>query len=155
MITATTNWVEEIGKPAFETIREMVDAFNCDFDRLEELRAMVDYEEMTKSDEDELAALEAAAGDCQDSDDAYERIQEDPLEIELGGWWAPGSEPDPTEYRILLTTGGPAVRIVGEIGQSAVLQVQDWGKPWTDYIPDESDYEQVLLDYVACLYLGE
>ena len=36
--TNETNWIEEIGKPAFESIADMVAALNCDYDRLEELR---------------------------------------------------------------------------------------------------------------------
>ena len=145
------NWIEEVGKPAFDSIAGMVEAADLDWERLEELR-----EDCDEDDREELEKLEAEAGDCTDEDDANTRIQDDPLSIELGGWWSPGGEPVPTEYRILLTTGGPAVQITGNLGEhneasSATLEVQDWGKPWTSFYCDED----VLLSYVGRLYLGE
>jgi hypothetical protein len=108
-----------------------------------------------------VTALQKANDD--DDDDALEKarqaINEDPLSIEVrAGWLSLGeSEPDntPVEYRILLGTGGPAVRIVGELdihgeARTATLQVQDWGTPWTDYHCDES----TLLAYVQVFTFG-
>jgi len=169
MTTTDTDWVDKIGKPAYESIAEMVAALQCDYDRLEELRGERDNWEQDEDDPydswadefpddaEELTELEEAAGDGDDEDDARQRIDEDPLSIEIGGWWSPGSEPEPTEYRILLTTGGPAVRIVGELGaynepDSAQLEVQDWWKPWTEYRDVDED---VLLAYVRCFYFGD
>jgi len=155
---ATEHWADEIGKPVFSSIAEMLAAVNVDFDRLSELRD--DYEsnqlDFSEDDAKELANLKEAAGGCEDKEQAQQRIEEDPLSIELGGWWIPSSSPRATEYRILLTSGGPAVRIVGELGwfhepTTAKLEVQDWFKPWTEYRCEES----VLLEYVAQLYLGE
>ena len=167
MTKTETNWVEEIGKPAFDSIAEMVASVTLDWDRLEELiqsaahERRIEHGDLEPSEEDaelleELDELRAARGDCEDEDDAQQRIDEDPLSIELGGWWCPGGEPEATEYRILLCTGGPAVRIVGDIGQygeahSATLEVQNWFKPWTAYDCDED----VLLEYVGRLYLGD
>ena len=66
-----------------------------------------------------------------------ERLQEIPLSVEVRtGWYDPaGEQAQPSEYCLLLTTGGPACRIVGDLdddGQptSAQLQHQDWGTPW-------------------------
>lgn len=48
---------------------------------------------------------------------------------------------------VLLSTGGPALRIIGgldEYGQpnEPRLQWQDWGTPWTDHhISEESERE--------------
>ena len=161
MATATTerDWVEPIGKPTFETIAEMVAAVQVDWDRLEELKEAAEDPETKYSeweDRDEYEELKEAAGDCENEEEAQQRIDGDPLSIELGGWWTPGADPEATEYRILLGTGGPAVRIVGDLGQcnepnSARLEVQDWFKPWTEYPCDEG----VLLSYVSRLYLGE
>jgi hypothetical protein len=101
----------------------------------------------------ELAELEEAAGECESRDDAETRIQEDPLSIEYrSGWVSDKSDMVPEEACILLTTGGPAVRIIVELddGQPhrAYMQVQDWGTPWTDYHEDGID--DVLMTYVSC-----
>ena len=58
---------------------------------------------------------------------------------------------------LLLTTGGPAVQIVGELDENqepknARLMVQDWFTPWTEYV--EADHD-VLLDYCRVFYFGE
>lgn len=74
-----------------------------------------------------------------------------------GDWHQPGqtSEELPDEYEILLSTGGPALRILGKIGDhcepsTAELQVQDWGTPWTRY----SASEETLLEFAQCFYFG-
>lgn len=92
---------------------------------------------------EELAELEEAAGDCDDEEDARQRIQEDPLSVEVRSDWAsPGEELTAGEFCILLCTGGPAVRIRGELDGGtpcrAWLEYQDWGTPWTQYFEAES-----------------
>jgi hypothetical protein len=108
---------------------------------------------------EELKELTDAAGDCESQDDARQRIQEDPLSVEVRNGWrslgdASGSGAE--EFKILLSTGGPAVRIMGELDDGEVtrayLQVQDWGTPWTDYTAADSD---VLLAYCREFYFGE
>lgn len=89
---------------------------------------------------------------------ARAEIEEDALEVLVrSGWYSPGSEAGPpTQYKILLVTGGPAVRIIGELEEgspsSCRLQVQGWLTPWTDYTPAD---EEVLLEYSNCFYFGE
>lgn len=94
-----------------------------------------------------------------DEDDARQRINEDALSVQIrSGWYTPGETPEPEEFEILLSTGGPATRIIGELDESrepyrARLQCQDWFTPWTDvYIQDATD---TLLDYARCFYYGE
>lgn len=109
----------------------------------------------------ELLALQTAAGECGSEDDARERIQEDPLSQEVrSGWTSPGDlridEMKPEEFCLLLGTGGPATRIIGHLNEHgepdcARLEVQDWGKPWTEYVPANHD---VLLAYCQCFYFG-
>lgn len=98
-----------------------------------------------------------------DEERARERIQEDPLSVEVrGDWYTPGSEDDgakPSEYSILLTTGGPAARIVGDLdgyGQPtrARFEYQDWFKPWTEVVSDSADYA-VMLQYARQFYFGD
>jgi hypothetical protein len=104
-------------------------------------------------DEEELKELEAAAGECKDEDEARERIQEDPLSIEVrSDWTTPGEPLEASEFCILLCTGGPAARIVGDLDDSgepyrARLEYQDWGTPWTEYFPASQD---TLLTYARC-----
>ena len=155
MTTAKRNWAEEIGRNAFAAIAEMVDAASADWEQLEHLRDC-EPDELDEFEREQLRDLEAEVGDCEDQGDAEQRILDDPLSVGLGGWWETGTEPEAQEYRVLLTTGGPAVRIVGDIGlhggaESAAMEVQDWGKPWTTYPCDQS----ILLEYVSRLYLGE
>lgn len=156
--TTERDWVEEVGKPAFAAIEEMVAAVTLDWERFEELKEISEDPETKYSeweDREEFEELREAAGDCSDEDDARERIEQDPLSVELGGWWSPGSEPEATEYRILLSTGGPAVRIVGDLTgyyepATARLEVQGWFKPWTEHPCDDD----VLLEYASRVYLG-
>ena len=88
--------------------------------------------------------------DYHDSDAALEAIQESPLSVEVRSGWVSltdwgylkrdASSIEAAEYKILLTTGGPALRIIGELDQygepeTARLEYQDWGTPWTEYVP--------------------
>ena len=93
-------------------------------------------------------------------DEAQTAIQEDALSCEVrGGWVEPGSteQMHAEEFRLLLATGGPAVRIIGSLDQygqpdGARLETQDWGTPWTEYTQAD---ELVLLKYAGCFYFGE
>lgn len=112
---------------------------------------------LDESDAEELAELEAAAGDCTDEDDARQRIQEDPLSVEVRSDWAsPGEELTAGEFQILLCTGGPAVRIMGELDRGepvrAWLEYQDWGTPWTQYFDASSD---TLCQYASHFFFGK
>lgn len=192
-----TSWVEKIGKPAAASLREMVAALECDYDRLEELRdkhkalfeaaeeareAYSDYGTVAAEDdegeaeaaelkkameatsdalgdwltdnEDDLKELAEAAGECEDADEARQRIEEDALSVQVRSDWVdPGEPMTPGEFETLLKTGGPALRILGELDESgephrAWLEVQDWGKPWTHYW--EKSLDEVLLAYSRC-----
>lgn len=106
---------------------------------------------------EELAELEDAAGDCTDEDAARDNIQEDPLEVQVrSDWTNPGETLEAGEFMILLCTGGPAVRIVGELNRGepcrAWLEYQDWGTPWTQWFGASSD---TLCEYAANFFFGE
>ena len=96
-----------------------------------------------------------------DRDEAEERINEDPLSVEFrGGWHGVGETSEDEEYNILLCTGGPAVRIIGDLGSggeahSARLEYQDWGTPWTEYSPMTSEEREFLLAYASHFYYRE
>lgn len=111
-------------------------------------------------DGDELAELIADAGEFEDADEARTRIDEDPLEITLTGSWQVGEEkPEADKFIILLTTGGPAVRIVGELDRynqasHAWIEYQDWFTPWVEYSGDAVSQSD-LLTYCNCFYFGD
>jgi len=89
------------------------------------------------------------------SDRAREEIQEDALEV--------GTRKDyngTRGYMILLCTGGPAVRIEGDLNEydepeTAELQYQDWGTPWTKYYTENANEDKALLLYASQFYFGK
>lgn len=162
------------------SISGMVAALECDYDRLEELRderqELLDAVDEAETDEDkaicrrafdewssdyrgEITDLEDAAGDCENEDEARERIQEDALSVEVrSDWQSAGETLEPSEFMILLCTGGPACRIVGELDQynqpcRAWIEYQDWFTPWTELVDGVSHSD--LLTYSQQFYFGE
>jgi len=102
-------------------------------------------------------------GDTYDADGIRERIQEDPLCVEVrSDWHTPGDkdgEQENSEYNILLCTGGPACRIIGKLDgycqpETARIEHQDWGTPWTVY-PISGEDEDIVLEYASQFYFGE
>lgn len=148
------------------SIAQMIAALECDYDRLNELRDMAaDGDTIMSQDEaDELKELTANAtidGDLQQNADAVrERIQESPLSVQVrSGWATPGKIMDAEEFAILLSTGGPALRIRGELDQHkepdrAWLEYQDWGTPWTEY-HGEGCSQETLLTFCRQFYFSE
>jgi len=98
-------------------------------------------------------------GEDVDGQDPQEAIREDPLSIQVrSNWHAPGDEARAGEYEILLCTGGPACRIVGDLNEhqepeSASIEYQDWFTPWESY-PINSDEVKALLAYAGQFYYG-
>ena len=94
---------------------------------------------------EELCDLEHSAGDYESQEEAEQAIYENPLSIEYrSGWASSREEMQPEEFQILLCTGGPAVRIMGELnwdGQPdrAWFEYQDWGTPWTMLFEGQAD----------------
>jgi hypothetical protein len=95
------------------------------------------------------------------TEQAQERIQESVLSVEVRtSWHTVGNDDDKsTEYNILLTTGGPALRIIGDLDkycqpENARLEWQDWGTPWTEYRLDAED-DDAVLTFAQQFYFGE
>jgi hypothetical protein len=163
--------LHDIGRGAAEGIAEMVAALECDYDRLEELRDERKDADADESDAstirqwdeangEELKELEEAAGDSESREDAEQRIHENPLSIEVRtGWHSPGDEDATAEdFCILLGTGGPAVRIRGELDEHlqprrAWIEAQDWFLPWTEYHGPGCSQDS-LLTYCSQFYFG-
>jgi hypothetical protein len=96
------------------------------------------------------------------SESGEQAILEDPLSVMVrDGWRSPSGQVDegPEEYEILLSTGGPATRIIGKLNkysepETASLQVQDWFVPWQEW-RGEGFSEETLLTYARCFYYGD
>jgi hypothetical protein len=110
----------------------------------------------------EMVTALGAAGNDGEREAAQTRIEEDPLSVEVrGDWHAPGSEGSkPSEFMILLCTGGPAVRIRGELDRYSEpekprVEYQDWFTPWQG-LPDVSDDENgALVEYCRLFYFAD
>jgi len=125
------------------------------FSALEDAREALTQWETDNAEE--LAGLEDAAGECRDEDDARQVIQEDPLEVQVRSDWSnPGEPLEASEFMILLCTGGPDVRIVGELNRGepcrAWLEYQDWGTGWTQWFGARSE---TLCEYASNFFFGE
>lgn len=102
----------------------------------------------------ELEDLQAEAGEYTDADEVSTALHEYPLSVEIrSGWESVGEPLEPTEYAILLSTGGPAARIRGELDEhgapaSAWMEAQDWGTPWTEV---RTRYDDALLEFAQFL----
>ncbi len=108
-----------------------------------------------------VGALRVAIDRDDSLEQAVEAIQADALSVQVRcPWQSPGEEAvKPDQYNILLCTGGPAVRIIGTLSEylepdSAHMQYQDWGTPWTDY-PLTSEEEAIVLEYAQQFYYEE
>jgi len=118
---------------------------------------------------DMMEALETARdsgavtfeGDEYDEESMGEHIDENALSVEVRrSWYVPGTEDAPDEFCILLCTGGPAVRVIGELGTffqptSARVQYQDWGTPWTEWFDISREQRESVLAYCQRHYFGE
>lgn len=102
---------------------------------------------------DDEAAIEAAE----------QAVHELPLSLLVrDGWRQLGADAGaPEEFELLLATGGPAVRIWGELDEYAqpkedrcFLQWQDWFTPWEDLGLDTLERE-VVRQFAQQFHFGE
>ena len=138
-----------------ESISNALEAFDLDWQMLEELEYEAAHGELSASELEELEELRSKMHGYESKDDAERDILEMPLSVEVrSGWYAPGSQPeDPEKFCILLSTGGPALRIIGDLDRGepmkARLQYQDWGISWTEFFDVEQD---TLLSFARFFY---
>lgn len=114
--------------------------------------------------EDMLAEVDKHAdqygNDAPGFEESRRTIEESVLSVQVrSGWYVPGTAGEdrdlPEEYEILLTTGGPALRIFGRLSQhcepeTAEMQMQDWGTYWVRYPAPEA----TLLRFAAFFWFG-
>ena len=100
--------------------------------------------------------------DYDQQDELRESILNNALSVEFrSGWYSsPESITDlrPEEFKILLTWGGPALRIIGKLDNyepiEPKLQFQDWGTPWTDFEIKTESQQDALNWFCNCFYFG-
>lgn len=159
--TQKKNHAESKAKAQYESIEVMVERLKHDcetcYDGCEIPRKSI-FDALNIFPKLRQVPTEAEMEQYHDEDEARQAIDEDPLSVEVrSGWETPGERLEPAEFKILLCTGGPAVRIRGELNEHgepnrAWMEFQDWGTPWTRYLAAEQD---VLLSYAQCFHYGE
>ena len=131
-------------------IEDLLVALHMDWDLYSDLK---DCDQLGLG-EDELQELTDQSAGCDSRDEALERLEENPLEIQFrSGWESDTSDLTPHEFSILLCSGGPAVRIRGYMDgngnpSNAWVEYQDWGAPWTElclYQSSALEYSQLLI----------
>jgi hypothetical protein len=157
-MTTEDNNARDQARAQLESIKEMVAALHVDYDMLEELREL--QRDSMAGHIAELEELERQANGCADQEEAQQQIHEDPLSVQVRtGWMDPyDMKLDPSEFEILLCTGGPAVRIIGDLDEhyqpeNPRIQYQDWGTPWTNYPMTNSEHKAVI-EYCQQFYFG-
>lgn len=113
---------------------------------------------------EQLETAEEQAIDGPDETDAARQwIEEAPLSVMVRtGWFSPGalSDAEIDEYEILLTTGGPALRLIGKLegyGQPddwPRLEYRDWGTSWTEYLPARK-HREALQKFASVFWYGD
>lgn len=150
----TTDRALEQAIAQMKYIEDLLGAHNMDWDTYSELRDC-DQSDLDEDDLETLQELTELAAECESQDEALERLENNPLDIQFrSGWESYTSDFTPSEFSILLCTGGPAVRILGEMDDNgypyrAWVEYQDWGTPWTEL----GLYQAVALEYARMLVL--
>jgi hypothetical protein len=127
--------------------------------------AMNDAEQQAKSQVESIVemidALRKAESDSE-REAAQTAIYEDPLEVEVrGDWHAVGAQPcGATEFKVLLCTGGPAVRILGVLNkydepEHATVLYQDWFTAWETLTGLTDAENEAVIEYCRQFYFAE
>jgi hypothetical protein len=125
---------------------------DCDGDEDCQLTDAEIYDGLNLHYEEGQKATREEREEFHDEDAARQDIEEDPLSIRVrSGWHNFNEEAEDEDFEILLCTGGPAVRIVGELDSRqpsrARLEYQDWYEPWAEYLDMTSEERVYLLKY--------
>lgn len=142
-----TNHAKDQARAQLACIRESVD-------RLRHAQ-MCEDEDCRLPDEDDAKAIL----EYHDEDDARDAIQQDVYSVDTRSNWGARDQWDAAQYSLLLQGGGPSVRLIGNLEngepETAQLEYQDWGTPWTRLTGLTDDDVDALLAYAGCFYFGE
>lgn len=87
-----------------------------------------------------------------------EEMRESILSLEVrSDWHSPGNYDGPEQFNLLLSTGGPALRLIGDLDQHCTprrcwLEHQNWFTPWTEY---HGGTAESLEWFAGLFYYGE
>ena len=131
------------------------------------LQNAIGHIESIVKDYERLSYLESLNPTSCEEEEEIEQTKESILNSALSvefrsGWYSlPESIADlkPEEFKILLTWGGPALRVIGDLNQymepeNIKMQYQDWGTCWTDFEITE-EQQEALNWFCSCFYFGE
>lgn len=109
--------------------------------------------------------LELGWAEDPDHEAIAERIEQECLEQPLAvqvrsAWEDAGVELEAGEFKLELTTGGPAMQVLGDLDHngwpcSPRLRYQDWFKPWRDYLEATEAQYEALRWFVGLFNYGE
>jgi len=93
----------------------------------------------------------------QDAENIIDQLHELPASVQVRSGWTDlvSQKFTPEEFKIELSGGGPATRIIGELDNygevwSVKAQHQHWGIPWTDLVLD--DQQTIAVTWFASLF---
>jgi len=125
------------------------------------------YLEQIVEDFETGSYIESSNPTTQEQEEKLEEIRESILNSALSiefrnGWYSDlyhlKGVTEPIEFKILLSWGGPSLRIIGEIEDNYAInpkiQFQDWGTPWTDLEIKSTNQQDALNWFVNCFYFG-
>jgi len=128
------------------------------------LQNAIGHIESIVKDYEKLSYLESLNPTTIEQEEEIEQTKESILNSALSvefrsGWTSNPNELEIEEFKILLTWGGPALRVIGELNQykepeNIKMQFQDWGTFWTDFEITENQQE-ALNWFCNCFYFGE
>ena len=167
MTTETKDRAKEQAQAQLESIVDMVARLehcqdctgeDCDL-TTEEIYAGINLHFSEADRLNNTQATEEETEEYHNEDGTRQRIEEDPLSVQVRSGWANSpAEFEAEEYEILLCTGGPACRIVGELDRGqpdrARIEYQDWFTPWVEYLDITSEEREALLTYAQQFYFG-
>ena len=108
--------------------------------------------------------------DYEAQDEIRESVSNSALSVEFrSGWTSNPEEMKPEEFKILLSWGGPACQIIGNLDQykqptDIEIQYQDWFTPWESLQLNPhyaglnvniTDDIEALEWFCSCFYFGE
>jgi len=99
------------------------------------------------------------SNDYNQQDELRESILNSALSVEFRSGWSTNPEQlEIEEFKILLSWGGPALRVIGDLDkykqpENIKMQFQDWGTPWTDFEITESQ-QKALNWFCDIFYCG-
>ena len=115
-------------------------------------------------DYERLSYLESLNPTTIEQEEEIEQTRESILNSALSvqvrsGWTSLNESFEPQEFNILLSWGGPSLRIIGDLNEykepeNPVLQFQDWFTKWEDLKINSQQYK-ALVWYCSQFYFGE